>query len=358
VQKDGTVRLGDMALFYNANSLEANPYLHEGERVFVPPTKEIVEIVGAVNYPGSYDYVPGDNLGTLVDAAGGFSRGADSARIELTRFTDDLDALEVAPLRYPDDAGFAVEKDDRVLVKALQDYRMHRNVAVSGEVKWPGIYPIRKDKTYLRDIVQAAGGLTEHAFLEGSYVVRVWQMSKPGPQPSPDRMLRTITQTGLRAAELHPSELSYIKSELLESEGQMSVDFSAAMEEVDDINNVVLRDGDRIVIARKSLSVRVMGAVARPGLVSHAPGKGIHYYLRSAGGFNRRARQSRVLVKKAGTEVFVKPRTVQGIDAGDIILVPERRYRDAFTFTRDVIGIVSSVATIILIVFTISNSTN
>jgi DNA-binding NarL/FixJ family response regulator len=52
-------------------------------------------------------------------------------------------------------------------VNAIHSYRVHRTVEVHGQVHYPGLYPIQKEKTRLKDLLEMAGGLTEDAFLPG-----------------------------------------------------------------------------------------------------------------------------------------------------------------------------------------------
>ncbi len=345
---DGQVRLADLARFYNSNSIEHNPYIREGERVFIPPTTRVLSIAGRVQNAGEYDYVQDDDLHALIEASGGLMRDADSSRIVLTRFTNDVDQLERIDLSLPEDLSFELRPDDRVLVKALEEYRVHRNVTIEGEVRYAGVYPIRKDKTRLNEVIEMAGGLTDDAYLDGSFVVRNWDMRVAGQKPSPDRLVNIINATNAGASEIPQSELSYLKAEFLESPGKITVDFREALNDSENPNNLVLREGDRIVVARTSLTVRVMGAVVAPGLVAHAPDQKVSKYVSLAGGLNHRARRSGILVKKVGTDVWLKPGKVESIDPGDLILVPERRYRDPFNATRDIIGVVGSVATVIL----------
>jgi len=346
----------DLAAFYHSGRLDQNPYVGQGQRVYVRPRTEYVTIAGELNYVGTYDFMSGDSLGSILVAAGGLGRNADSTRVRITRFADNGDSLTDFEISLPEARAFLLQKDDRIQVLAIPHYREMRNVTVRGEVKYPGVYPIRNDKTRLKDMIRMAGGLTEDAFLEGSYLLRNRKLSIPGKKTSPERMMQIIDATRVSSDNIDPSEMSYLKSEFLETEGKMAVDFAKALKDGDNTNDILLREDDEIVIARQTLTVRVMGSVVTPGLVSQSNGKDVDYYISQAGGFNTRARKHAVLVKKVGTDVWITPARAESIDPGDIILVPEKKYRDAFIFTRDVLGIVSSLATIVIAGITISNA--
>ncbi|MBD3420294.1 MAG: hypothetical protein GF398_09285 [Chitinivibrionales bacterium] len=347
-------RYADLPSYDNSNDFSTNPYLYEGDRLHVPPRKEYISVYGEVAYPREYDYVHGETLLSAITAAGGFTRSADSSRIIITRFLDDLDSLVKFTVRVPDEFAFKLKKDDRVLISAKPDYRVHRNVIIQGEVRYPGTYPIQRDKTKLLDVIELAGGLTEDAFLEGSSIIR--SEFDDNTDHKLNKLLEIIKTTDVEPADIDPADISYIKSKLMEKKGLVSIDFKELVENGKmDVYNVILRENDRITIARKNLSVKVMGAVVSAGLVSYEQEAGIPYYVKMAGGFNRKARKHSILVQKAGTFNWIKPRNVTNIERGDVILVPERQYRDRFIFTKDVISIIAAAATIIATIVNLRN---
>lgn len=337
----------DLAIFYNSNIVEKNPYLIEGDRVFVPKKKDIISVHGAVNCPGEYNYIPEDTLITALRVAGGLARGADSSKIILTRFVNNKDSLVYFEFSFNDSSvyNFPILKDDRVLVCGIPDYRVHRQVAIQGEVKYPGIYPIKKHKTRLSEVIIMAGGLTEDAFLKGSKIVRM-EYTKVG-----DREFERLEKTP--PAGLSPLEKSYLKTKLIEEEGIISIDFEELLANGNDFYNIVLRDKDEITIARKNLSIKVTGAVVSPGLVGYKEGADYKYYIAQAGGFTTRARKNSIMIIKGGTETWLKPRKVDKLEAGDAIWVPEKQYVNRLQVTRDVLSILGSLATVLIAAFTI-----
>ena len=341
------IRYADLAIFYHNNSVDKNPYLLEGDRVFVPKRKEILTIFGGVNFPGEYDYMPGDTLITVLNAAGGLTRGADSSKIVLNRFLDNKDSLITYEFSFVDSSvyNFLLERDDRILVCNIPDYRVHRKVFVKGEVTFPGVYPIRDDKTKLVDVIAMAGGLTDKAFLRGSKIIRK-QFSRVG-----NREFERLKKIPLD--NLTPMERSYLKTKLTEEDGIVSINFEDLLKNGRNLYNIVLRNNDKITIACQSLSIKVTGAVVSPGLVSFKDRAGYKYYIIQAGGFNSRARKRSVMIVKGGTEIWLKPDKVQKLEAGDAVWIPEKQYRDKLQVTKDILGTLGSIATIVIMGFTI-----
>ena len=336
------MRYADIALFLHGTSVEKNPYLVQGDRVNVRPRKETIVINGRISYPGVYDFVDGDRLCDILRAAGGFSRGADSNKIVLSRYLDNKDSLKDYLLSMADSL-LKINADDRILVCGMPQYRVYNQVYLEGEVKWPGIYPIQKEKTTLHEIIQKAGGFTEDADLHYSKIIR---MNNRNTNEKITTWLKSFATT-----DLFSIERSYLKSQIIEDGGVVSLKLSQVE---DSIAGFILQDGDRIIIARKALVVRVSGAVKFPGNVQYEEGKDYMYYIGKAGGFSSTATRSRVKVLKNDVASLLKPQEAQSINPGDMIWVPENDNRQAMRNTVDILAIIASTATIIVSLVAIS----
>ena len=150
-----------------------NPFLNEGDRVFIRKVNEIISIDGAIQYPGIIDHSPNDSLHKIIKLSGGLCRGADSSKIIVKRFVNDLDSLVEYKCSYYDSTvyRFKILKDDRIFVLSKPLYRIHRSVSVLGEVANPGKYPIQKNTT-LKEVINLAGGFTDDADLLRSRLIR------------------------------------------------------------------------------------------------------------------------------------------------------------------------------------------
>lgn len=329
-------RYANLNISKNKGAYVNDPYIRVGDIVYVGLKKEFISISGAVSNPGNIDYSIGMSLQDVINVSGGFSRGADSSFINIYRFNGNEDSLKLIKVENFEFDKFEIIEDDRIVVKNIPEYRIHRQINILGEVKYPGNYPVKKDKTTLDEVVSMAGGFTNNAFLKGSRIIRKKQSNLVDKEFD-----RLKTQP---IATLSPDERSYLKTKLTEESGLISVDFS----NYDDIKNLVLRDGDKIIIAEKSLSIQVTGAVTQPGLVSYNFDKDYRYYINQAGGFNTRAKKRSVMIIKAGTNTWLRPRDVDRIEAGDAIYVAEKQYVDKILIVKDIFLILGSIAAVIM----------
>ena len=333
-------RLCDIASFLHSKDMKGNPYIREGDKITIGQLNEFISIQGYVSYPDTYSVSIEDNLSDIIAAAGGLSRGADTEKIIVTRFASDYDSLLSFELSIEQANSFKIIKDDRILVCGIPDYRHHLEVKVRGEVNFPGVYPIRKDKTKLRDIIAMAGGITEDAFLKGSKIIRKYY-----PNVGDREFERVKAMPALSLTQL---ERSYLKTKLIEENGIVSLDFEELFNSGSDIFNIIVRDRDEITIARKSLSIKVTGSVVSPGLISFKENENYKYYIQQAGGYTSRSRKRMVTIIKGGTEIMLEPNKIKKLEAGDAIWIPEKEYRDRVQIIKDVLLIISSATTIII----------
>lgn len=148
----------------------------------LPP--KIVSINGAVEMPGTYPLMGSMTVQQAIVAAHGVSFSADLDYAVMTRVKEDR-TLDVYTLNLNDDVdiGRLLQEEDSLYVFAKNQDRsdvldpiIERLkaqvtktvddvvVGISGQVRFPGEYPYSVDMT-LADLVAAAGGLTESAYL-------------------------------------------------------------------------------------------------------------------------------------------------------------------------------------------------
>jgi protein involved in polysaccharide export with SLBB domain len=286
-----------------------------------------VHISGEVFNPVSVDFREGMTLRDLILKAGGLKEGADWLRADVARL--ELDALRnhdtearpeqttrivkvgLGPDFLTSDESFVLQPYDRVAVRRLPWWEMQRTVSVRGEVFYPGVFSLeRKDET-LSAIINRAGGLTPDAYLVGARVVRA--------------------QDGV---------------------GNIAIDLVKALAEPGSQYDIVMQDGDQIVVPDQMYTVKVMGEVGFPTSLVFEDGKKIDYYVNRAGGFLEKADKGKTRVvypngmslpNKGGTKVV----------AGATILVPVEAPPEGNTTwetIRDISSIVASLATVWLVV--------
>ncbi len=343
----------DIQKYELTGDLDANPYLQDGDVVFVP-TEQLaigrVAIYGAVKSPGDFEFVPGDCVKDLLAMGSGFTVDADSSQIELVRFSSDYHSVNRSilhldptnPERTLDILKTPLLPDDRLFIRAIPRYHNKIDIEISGEVKHPGYYALENENKTLSTVIERAGGFTKDASLNNAFVVRRAQEDVQDPE------FERLKE--MDVADMTVMEREYFKTKSRERVGGMGVDFVALFEKGDKSQDVILRDNDLIVIPAREMTVKVSGQVINPGLFPFEVNKALRYYVNEAGGYNWNARKSKIRVIKAKTGEWVKAKDSTPIDVGDAIFIPEKPDRDYWQLTKDLIAVTAQVATIYLVV--------
>jgi len=315
--------------------------------------RNVIGVYGGVHAPGRFEYVTGDSLLDAIDLAFGFSSLAaqDSvvhSRLDSVARKMTETVVNVRAIREGRAPNIALEPGDRLVVKERVDLREDFRVWIEGEVIHPGMYPITKNVTKLSEVVAKAGGFTEYASLSTAQLLRqslrredidMERLESLRGGAGPDDSLYYLLETDLR-----------IRKEIV------NVDFEDLFARRDSTNDVILRDGDRIVVPSTKATVYVFGQVVSPGHVPFVEGKDYDYYVEKAGGFTERARDADVKIIKAKTRQWLAPDEAP-IERGDYVWVPkvvERPFGYYLTVAAQTAAILTAAATIALLVVQVS----
>lgn len=341
-RRDGESRRVDLTLYRNTGDLAANPPILDGDVIFVPAAREFVHVLGAVARPDRYEFVQGETVDELLELAGGFARGAVTDTVEIRTFVDG--ARTVSHLVSTDDPARTqrrLEDGDQVYVRFLNEWHRLRRVTVEGEAVNPGVYGINEGADRLSDVLSRAGGVTPEGSLRNAMLLR------PRERGAVDREYERLSL--LSPGNMSETEYAYYKTQSRGRSGVVVADFAKALEG-DESSDVLLRDGDRIVIPERSHTVVVSGQVATPGHVEYAPGERYSYYIGEAGGYSDGARRSGVRVIRAATGEWVRGRKAGQVLPGDTVWVPEKQETNWWTTAKDVAQFAASVATAYLLI--------
>lgn len=300
-----------------------------------------VRIGGRVNAEGGYPLELGMRVSDLVRAGGGLAESAFLGQAELTRYeivdgearrTALIDVDLRAALAGEADADIPLRSFDYLNIKEIPRWRDQEFVEILGELAFPGRYPIRQGET-LSSVLERAGGLTELAFPAGSVFTR--ESLKEREREQLETLARRL-EGDLAAMSLSDpgqSEALGIGQSLLdqlrnaEPVGRLVIDLDAVVAETG--YDIVLRDGDRLMIPVEAQEVTVLGEVQYTTSHLHDPSLGRDDYIEKSGGTTRRADEKRTYVVRANGEVVVRGGSrffarSQGvyINAGDTIVVP------------------------------------
>lgn len=143
--------------------------LKEGDVVIVPPYVNLVQAEGSVKRPMYYELADGETLSDLIGYAGGFGSKAHRDDVRVIR---QLGAeRQIYTVKKDAYASFAMQDGDEVFVNETME-RFSNKVEVRGAVFRPGMFELGGDIATVRQLVQAAGGPMEDAFLGRAVLVR------------------------------------------------------------------------------------------------------------------------------------------------------------------------------------------
>lgn len=314
------------------------------------PTR-IVSTGGLVREPGNYPLEPGMRVADLIRASGGLREAAYVVGAEITRYqvTGPADTAQKRTISHIEvdlarvlqgdtTANVALQPHDKLVVKRLPEWAEQLTAEVRGEVRFPGVYPIKPGER-LSDLLARAGGLTEQAFAEGSVFTR--EELRVKEQERLDTLARQL-ESDIAAASLEKAQEEAKEAEALatarsllpqlkgaKATGRLVVDLPRLLEQAEKSSyDVVLKDGDRLIVPQRTQEVTVIGEVQYPTSHLAHEGLGVKDYVDRSGGFTYKADDGRAYVVRANG--LVEPaysgwwlfRAQVNIKAGDTIVVP------------------------------------
>lgn len=313
--------------------------LNNEDVLFIPTQTDLLQrrtltIEGEVMVPGVYQFADNTTLEDLIMQAGGLTDAASVAKVDVSRRIVDPKATvastELAKTYsfslkdgfvIDGTQGFLLEPYDIVQVRRSPGYHTPRSVFVEGEVNFEGSYTLEKKNQRLSDLVKLAGGLTSDAYVEGARLER--QINDM------ERARREMVFYSAYQSQNGKDSVSIQK--LAESDVYtVGIQLDEALKHPGGDADIVLREGDRLVIPEYVNTVKISGDVMYPNTVSFESGKNYKWYVRQAGGFGQRAKKSKTyVIYPNGTMAQVGHGAK--ITPGCEIIVPSKPKRESLT---------------------------
>jgi protein involved in polysaccharide export with SLBB domain len=324
-----------------------NPLLAELRRQGgVETPSAVVSIGGRVKAPGEYPLEPGMRVSDLLRAGGNLEDSAYGVNAELSRFVSGRDErkselieIDLAAVRRGEAAAdITLQAFDALIVKELPEWAKQESVTVSGEVRFPGTYPIRRGET-LRSVIERAGGLTGLAFIKGSVFTRRELREREAEQINrlTERLQSDLAATAIQAGQIAQGQQAAqgamnaqaLLGQLKTSKpiGRLVIDLDRVLAgNVGSPSDVLLRDGDQLVVPKIRQEVTVLGEVQNGTSHLYRAGLSRDDYVNLSGGLTRKADKSRIYVVKADGSVVAKTGWLgdgkAAIQPGDTIVAP------------------------------------
>ncbi len=212
---------------------------------------------------------------------------------------------------------------------------------------FPGKYSIVKDSTYLSEILDKAGGFTDVAFLQEAVLFR------PENRLKFDKEFERLTE--MRREEMSDLEYQYFVMRQNTSDiNEIVVDFEKLFANREKNQDVILENGDIIVVPKAPRVVTITGRVGKPGGVTFNPSANLEYYLSKSGGASWDADLGKTKVIKVSGEVL-DDEDVKSFQPGDIIWVPRKSDKKFWPVFLQVVSVTAQLASIYLIIDTAIN---
>lgn len=170
----------DLQRFYTYGDEENNPYIMDGDIIFVPALQKKVSIYGAVNRSGTYELRECDRISDIIELAMDFRDNVYLDKAEVVRFKDDYKETEILSINLRKiientecNDNLLLKNDDRIFIKAIPEYhkREELKVTIYGAVQNPDQYNFTEGYR-LSDAITASGGLRDDTYLEKTEIVR------------------------------------------------------------------------------------------------------------------------------------------------------------------------------------------
>jgi polysaccharide export outer membrane protein len=292
IKRDGkTVDSLDVYKFLFDPQISNDIYMQDGDYIFIPPAKNIVEIIGEVNRPYTYEAKDGESVGDMIKYSGGFTTTAFRDILTLKRL--DYNNLKVYDVNKADINIENVLDGDQIVINKISN-KISNVVTVKGDVGVSGDYEFKENEKVL-DLLNRAKCISNKTFLEKVYIIRL----------NEDR-----------------------------SKQHLSINLNNIISDPEHDDNILLNEFDIIHVLSvdefdDEFFISVQGAVRSAGTFSFGNGMNLQSALILSGGVTQQAQGSRVEVSRimeydiATNKLKPRRTVVKNIEIGNDLVLSE-----------------------------------
>ncbi|MFC1887466.1 SLBB domain-containing protein [Candidatus Cloacimonadota bacterium] len=347
LKRKSEIILIDLQKFLILGDDNENPFLMDGDVIFVPALRSQVEIIGEVINPGEFEILENDRISDILEFSLGLKKSAYLDEAEIIRY-DNNDRFSTKFLNLnnvladpADPDNIILENGDRIYIRAIPQFQQYDEVTVFGEVNFPGTYVINENTT-LSQILERVGSFTDDADPNNSFLQRRDLEEQYDAEFERLKYIPIMDMTYI--------EYEYFKTKSKELRGKFSLNLNEYYNSEVQGKEIVLHDGDFIYISSKINAVVVSGQVKEPGLVTFIPGKSAEYYIDQAGGLGWKARKGKIRIIRAKTGEWLKFDKDLILEEGDTIMVPYKPDWNLWEIFKDTVVVLSQIATLYLVI--------
>ena len=280
------------------------PLINE-DVLFIPTDADLrqqrtLTITGSVMSPGTYQFADNTTLEDLILEAGGLTDGASTARVDISRrirdpksttYTNEIAKTYNFSLKdgfvVDGTPGFVLEPYDVVHVRRSPGFHTPRHITVSGEVLFEGTHTLPNKNMRLTDAIKMAGGVNPDAYVKGARLDRRLN--------DDERARRSFLLKQLKT-QVEGNDTVYLNQLDLDNTYTVGIYLDKALANPGGEYDIILREGDRIIVPEYNNTVKISGNVMYPNTVTYHAGKGYKWYVDQAGGFGNHSKKSKTWV--------------------------------------------------------------
>lgn len=342
------------------NGSAADIELKKNDIIYIPSIHDLkdlgtITVEGEVARPGAFVFAENTTLEDAIMQAGGLLESASTVRIDVSRRIKDADSSEqtenigeVFTFSFKDgyvidgETGFVLQPYDYVYVRRSPSYNEQTAVDIRGEVTFPGTYTMTKRTERLSDLVEKAGGINQWAYVKGA------RLSRKLSAEEKTRMRSTL--------DVVNSAKDSIDTDLLNIEETyfVGIDLEAALKNPGGEADLVLREGDILLVPQYNNTVRISGNVLYPNTVTYSPNMTVRQYVQQAGGYGFRSKKNKAYVVYMNGQVARARQMAKGVvQPGCEIVIPKKRDKDGAL--QEILGVATTATSLATTMATIGN---
>lgn len=346
------------------NGTKPDIALQRNDELYIPSIHDlqdigIITIFGEVARPGEFPFAENTTLEDLIIQAGGLKESASIVRVDISRRIKDNKSTEMSEhigemhhfalkdgFVINGEPGFVLQPYDQVYVRRSPGYQPQINIHVEGEVMYDGTYALTNKNERLSDLIQKAGGITPYAYVRGAKLMR---------KANEEELKRMKDVLKIMQREMG-AQTDSLKLEL-DSHYSVGIDLQKALTQPGSDADIVLREGDKLIVPEMANTVKINGAVMMPNTVSYKRGESLNYYISQAGGFANGARKSKAFIIYMNGQVAEANRwSTKQIEPGCEIVVPIKDKSKADKWNiQTILGVASSIGSLGLTAASLAN---
>ena len=352
--------------------------LRENDILFVPTKQEAqnertITIHGEVMYPGIYQYADNETIEDFILQAGGLTESASTARVDVARRVSNpsamvTDSVIAKTFSFELKEGFVIDGEpgfvlmpfDEVYVRQSPGYYKQQNVTIEGEVMFAGTYTLSKKNQRLSDLVKEAGGINDRAYAQGAKLERRYTTQERQRAEAVLKKAREDMEASLQehaaltgnASLINMSNVEQLRKYEVGETYPVGIELDKALANPGGMEDIVLREGDRLFVPQFEATVKINGEVLYPNTVGYVKGKPVSYYIDQAGGFSSKAKKRQAYIIYMNGTVAKVGHNAKPMPGCEIV-VPSKLASK--TTIAETLSITTSIGSLAAIIATIAN---